>query len=105
MDAEESLRADRWSAVCASPLNPTKPRRRSVTPVTIQICVPAGMPINSVCASSTRNEPASGRSVIRRCPLGGSTWIVPDDAEGGSSLLTPAAWLTGTSEMLHRKQS
>src|SRR6266446_3318961 len=33
------------SAVCTMPLSPTKPRRRSVTPATIQILVPAGSPI------------------------------------------------------------
>src|SRR5207249_11911570 len=33
------------SAVCTMPLSPTNPRRRSVTPATIQILVPAGGPI------------------------------------------------------------
>ncbi len=35
------------SAVCTIPLSPTKPRRISVTPATIQIRVPAGSPIIS----------------------------------------------------------
>ena len=34
-----------WSLVCTIPLNPTNPRRMSVTPATIQIRVPAANPI------------------------------------------------------------
>ena len=46
------------SAVCTIPLSPTKPRRISVTPATIQMRVPAGSPIigantPSPCAKSS----------------------------------------------------
>jgi hypothetical protein len=34
-----------WSAVCTIPLSPVNPRRRSVTPATIQIRVPTASPI------------------------------------------------------------
>src|SRR5260370_17279820 len=53
-------------------------------------------------SNSTRSELTSVRPVIRRYPLGSSTWIVPDGTEGGSSLLARAAALTAASETLPR---
>jgi hypothetical protein len=47
----------------------------------------------------------SGRPVIRRYPLGISTWIVPDDTEGGSSLLGPSCWAHRRLRNVYRKQS
>jgi len=43
-----------WSALCTIPLNPVNPRRRSVTPATIQIRVPAASPIIAASVPAPR---------------------------------------------------
>ena len=81
-----------FKTVCATALNPVKPRRRSVTPAAIQICVPVGNAIIGLALPTPpgrspdrprlRCERGRVLDQCRQCPFGALSRVVvllPDE--------------------------